>query len=287
MERKKSFLIYFDQEKQISLLQDAEAGRLFKALFQFAVHGETPIFEDGMTQMCFSFISAQIERDVQRYEEKCKRNAENAKKTNASKNKQALANASDCIQTQANVSDRMRSHANGCYIDKDIEKETDTDIDIGIDTGTDTGTDTEIDIGTDTGTVRGIETERPQKAPPCAPRPCPTAPPMTEEERDRLVSKGIPAGYVDERRERANLYAAQHGKSAYDTLLGWWHNDRTQPPWNRSQTQHYHPTQYDNGTRYDPWATSQFSTNSFDTDDFFQAALARSERETLNGEPRR
>ena len=259
MERKKSFLIYFDQEKQISLLPDAEAGRLFKGLFQFAVHGETPIFEDGMTQMCFSFISAQIERDVKRYEEKCKRNAENAKKANASKSKQLEANACVRTQTQANVSDRKRSVANGCYIDKetDIEKETE------IDTDTDTG----IDIGT----VRGIEIEHPPKAPlPCAPRPCPPAPPMTEEEREQLISKGLPRQYVAERADRANAYAAQHGTTAYDTLLAWWKTDRTQPPWNRSQTPDLHR------------ATPQFSTSSFDTDDFFSAALARSrQREAL------
>ena len=108
--------------------------------------------------------------------------------------------------------------------------------------------------------LRGAE----QEAVPCAPRACPTAPPMTEEERDRLVSKGIPSGYVDERRERANAYAAQHGTTAYDTILDWWKTDRTQPPWNRSQTPDLHR------------ATSQFSTGSFDTNDFFQAALARS-----------
>lgn len=261
MERKKSFLIYFDQEKQISLLPDAEAGRLFKGLFQFAVHGETPIFEDGMTQMCFSFISAQIERDVKRYEEKCKRNAENAKKANASKSKQLEANACDRTQTQANVSDRKRSVANGCYIDKetDIEKETEID--------TDTDTDTGIDIGT----VRGIEIEHPPKAPlPCAPRACPPAPPMTEEEREQLISKGLPRQYVAERADRANAYAAQHGTTAYDTLLSWWKTDRTQPPWNRSQTQ------YASHNDCEPSSATHFSSHSFDTDDFFQAALARS-----------
>ena len=252
---KNSFILYFEQGEQIGMLTDAEAGKLIKALFRFAETGEGAPLENGMTKMCFSFISAQIARDSKAYEEKCKSLSQNAKKTNASKSHQLQANDSKCKQLAAN--------------------EGDTDTDTVTDTVSVSDTESDTESVTEYGTVTEYENDATaanatEPAPPCAPRACPTAPPMSEEERDRLISKGIPSGYVDERRERANAYAAQHGTTAYDTLLDWWKADRAQPPWNRSQTQ------YARHADCEPTSSSQFSTSSFDTDDFFQAALARS-----------
>ena len=248
---KNSFILYMEQGEQIGMLTDAEAGKLIKALFRFAETGEGSPLENGMSKMCFSFISAQIARDTKAYEEKCKSLSQNAKKTNASKSQQLQANDSKCKQLVAN------------------EGDTDTVTDTVSVSDTESVTEYETDA-----TEANASKKAPPCAPlPCAPRACPTAPPMTEEEWERLISKGLPRQYVEERVERANTYAEQHGKSAYDTILDWWKNDRTQPPWNRSQTQ------YASQANYEPMSSSQFSSHSFDTDDFFQAALERSLRE--------
>ena len=77
---KKSFLLYLDQGEQVSMLSDVEAGKLIKALFDFARSGKRSSLENGMTQMCFSFISAQIARDAEAYRDKCQRMSVNAKK---------------------------------------------------------------------------------------------------------------------------------------------------------------------------------------------------------------
>lgn len=74
----KYFQIYLDCKKHIDMLSDEQAGKLFKALFDFSISGKVPEFSDGMLMMCFSFLSAQIERDTAKYKEKCERNRQTA-----------------------------------------------------------------------------------------------------------------------------------------------------------------------------------------------------------------
>ena len=185
---KNSFILYFEQGEQVGLLSDAEAGKLFKALFRFAKTGEGAPLENGMTKMCFSFISAQIARDTKAYEEKCKSLSQNAKKTNASKSQQTEANDSKCKQLVAN--------------EGDTDTVTDTVTDTDTDTVTDTVTDTDTDTVSDTESVTEYETETEsvtdaehgtvteyendataanaiESAPPRAPLPCPPAPHMS------------------------------------------------------------------------------------------------------------
>ena len=87
------------------------------------------------------------------------------------------------------------------------------------------------------------------------------APQLSLEERERLLSKGLPSRYLDERVERASEYAAKNGGYVYDVLMEWWKTDRARAPWNISQTEH--------------GRTADIGS-SFDIDDFFQAALRKS-----------
>ena len=106
---KDSFILYLNQGEQIELLTDEQAGKLFKGLFSFVANGEKSVFDDGMTQMCFAFISAQIARDAKKYADKCERLS-----ANASKCKQKHTNASKCKQI-------------GSDTDNDNDNDTDTD----------------------------------------------------------------------------------------------------------------------------------------------------------------
>ena len=173
---KNSFILYFEQGEQVGLLSDAEAGKLFKALFRFAKTGEGAPLENGMTKMCFSFISAQIARDTKAYEEKCKSLSQNAKKTNASKSQQTEANDSKCKQLVANEGDT----------DTVTDTVTDTDTDTASDTESVTEYETETESVTDAehGTVTEYENDATaanaiESAPPRAPLPCPPAPHMS------------------------------------------------------------------------------------------------------------
>lgn len=77
--KKKSFILYCDYLEHIQMLDDAEAGKLFKAILQYAVDGSTAALS-GASGMAFSFIKAQIERDNADYEAKCEKLRENGSK---------------------------------------------------------------------------------------------------------------------------------------------------------------------------------------------------------------
>lgn len=105
-----SFVLYTSYTQQISLLSDQEAGQLLKALLAFVEKGEVPKL-DGALKMCFSFISEQIRRDKEKYEETCKKRAEAGRK--GGKQKQAnLANATFAKQKQANLADNEYEYDN-------------------------------------------------------------------------------------------------------------------------------------------------------------------------------
>lgn len=76
---KASFLIYLDYQEQFELLTDEQVGQLIKAIIKYEKTGEI-VELDGMTKMAFSFIKTQLDRDREKYQAKCEKNRENAKK---------------------------------------------------------------------------------------------------------------------------------------------------------------------------------------------------------------
>lgn len=76
---KKSFLMYLDWRQHLEMLTDDDRGRLLISLFDYAETGVLPELE-GMPKMAFSFMRAQLDRDAEKYEEKCRVNRENGAK---------------------------------------------------------------------------------------------------------------------------------------------------------------------------------------------------------------
>ena len=73
------FCAYHSYLQSIDLLDDAERGRLFTALLEYSSTGIVPKLR-GNERFVFSGIRAQIDRDAKNYEEKCRKQSENAKK---------------------------------------------------------------------------------------------------------------------------------------------------------------------------------------------------------------
>ena len=108
MARKNSFILYTDNAKQINLLNDAQAGLLFKALLEYARTGEEGSFQDGMVNMLYSILTAQMERDAAKYQEICEKRKEAARKGGAPKGNQNAAKTTkttNCNQMQAKQPD--------------------------------------------------------------------------------------------------------------------------------------------------------------------------------------
>jgi hypothetical protein len=76
---KKSFVLYVSFWKHISGLDDHQLAQLTRAIFARAMDAEEPDM-DGVTQMAFSFISDQMDRDREAYEETCRRRREGGAK---------------------------------------------------------------------------------------------------------------------------------------------------------------------------------------------------------------
>lgn len=101
-----SIILHLDCLSAVDCLTDEQAGILLKGLLRYANTGEPLNSTDSALQAVFALFSAQIDRDTKKYEEKCRKNRENACKrySNIRDGKQNKATACDGMPTQADAS---------------------------------------------------------------------------------------------------------------------------------------------------------------------------------------
>ena len=85
---KNGFMLYCDQIEMIEMLSDEEAGRLIKAIYNYA-NDKTidPELNDFSTKIVFVSIKKSLERNKIKYEKRCERNKINAEKRWGKSNK--------------------------------------------------------------------------------------------------------------------------------------------------------------------------------------------------------
>lgn len=130
-ERKKAFLLYCDYKQHLELLSAEECGLLFIALLDYADTRKPPKLH-GAAAMAFSFIKAQMDRDNEKYEERCNINRENGSKGGRPR-KGAEEKPKETEKTER-------------FFEKAKKADTDNDTEIDTDKGTDIDTDTGIEI---------------------------------------------------------------------------------------------------------------------------------------------
>jgi hypothetical protein len=136
MAGRKSFLVFCDRSNELDLLTDEQVGRLFRALIKYvSLDEDISETEDIAVKLLFSVMKSAIDENNAKYENKCKKNAENVRKR--------------WNKNNTNVYERIPNDTKDTY--------TDTD--------TDTDTDTETNTDTDTNnTLKSInKTPKPQK----------------------------------------------------------------------------------------------------------------------------
>ena len=79
MNYKDSFIVYTSYEKNFSLLNMEQRGILITAMMSYQLEKELPEM-DAITEMAFSFIRDDMDRNAQNYAEKCNKNRENGQK---------------------------------------------------------------------------------------------------------------------------------------------------------------------------------------------------------------
>tara|TARA_E500000318_G_scaffold18804_1_gene19618 strand:+ start:1477 stop:2055 length:579 start_codon:yes stop_codon:yes gene_type:complete len=99
--------MYKDQEHFFEDLTDVEAGQLIKAVFKFSFHGEKTNLDSKMLNILLKTLSAQINRDMEKYAKKCEKLRKNGRKGGE-------ANATNWNQTEANgsLNDNVNDNVN-------------------------------------------------------------------------------------------------------------------------------------------------------------------------------
>lgn len=81
MKQTKAFLVHYDKEVIVCRLSDAEAGKLFKALFPYGREKLMPDFNNSPAlAMAFDILRMTIDQDKEKHVEKCERNRKNIEK---------------------------------------------------------------------------------------------------------------------------------------------------------------------------------------------------------------
>lgn len=97
---KKSFVLYCDYEQHIALLNDEDAGKLFKAIFTYIKTNKVPELSP-VSLMAFSFIRSQLDRDQNKWVDIKEKRAEAGRKGGIQSGKQRKANkANDCLASE-------------------------------------------------------------------------------------------------------------------------------------------------------------------------------------------
>lgn len=109
---------FIDDQEALEPLDDAECGRLFKALLEYGRTGE-PQEISGNERFLYPIFRNRIERFAQNYEATCKKNAENARK-----------------RTQATVSDGKLAHTMASDGQRNEPSETETETETKTETST-------------------------------------------------------------------------------------------------------------------------------------------------------
>lgn len=132
MADKKSFVLYCDYKKHFALLPAEDQGRLLMAIFDYVETGTEPALESS-SLMAFSFIRAQLDRDIEKYKEICRKR----KEAGSRGGRPSKAEGKSENQTEA-------KKANGFSENQTEAKKPDNDNDTVTDNDTDNVTDTDI-----------------------------------------------------------------------------------------------------------------------------------------------
>lgn len=115
---KDTFILYTSYKDAIMILSDEQAGRLLKAIFEYATTGIKQEIDDTAVKFAYMLIVSQIENSNRQYEKKCERLRANIQKrwnTNASNDVQDDTEVSDGIQTHTKENRSIQKNTDVCY----------------------------------------------------------------------------------------------------------------------------------------------------------------------------
>ena len=125
---KKSFLFYYDWENIFEPLDDWRKSKLVSATIKYAKYKLETEFSDLTLKVLFNVIRDTIDRDSERYDERCLKNSENGKKGGRPKKQMQIE------ETEKSKRLLKEPKKADIDIDTDIDRDIDRVIDRDIDT---------------------------------------------------------------------------------------------------------------------------------------------------------
>lgn len=125
MTEPKGFLLYLDDLKALEPLTFEERGRLLTHLLEYAISGNECVIE-GNERFIFPIFKTRIDRDFEKYREKCERNRKNAEKRwdkAAFDSMQSDATAYDCVPNMPIKKEKEKEIKKQKEIEREIEIE--------------------------------------------------------------------------------------------------------------------------------------------------------------------
>lgn len=121
MEGKRPGVVLYlhDVQPILSQLTDADAGKLFRAVFKYADTGDLPSF-DGALSMAWAVLKGHIDEDADRYEQICKKRKDAAYERWKSKSIQKMqVHPQDATDANINCNINCNSNTENLYKGKD------------------------------------------------------------------------------------------------------------------------------------------------------------------------
>lgn len=128
---KKSFILYTEVWPVVQKLDMEQRGRLFTAIMQHAME-EEPEKLDILTDVVFSFIASQMDRDNQKYQEICERRAEYGRRGGLASAQAKATKSKQTKQKQANQADNDNDNENDNDNDNDNENENENEAPVAL-----------------------------------------------------------------------------------------------------------------------------------------------------------
>ena len=263
---KKSFLLYGNYETQFKLLSMEERGLLITAIFEYSNNGavQTPL--SPLVELAFSFVKENLDRDHENYLDRCEKNSENGKKGGRPKK-----NAKDAHFYSSPEKENISMSKTERFFEKPKKADNDN--------GNDNGNENENEIDNESVIENGMmekekENEKgefPSSSVSDSAASSDSSAALSETEKEELIKKGLSRSYIEERAERASLYAKERGSNAFSVLERWWSEDQAAQKQKRSRYGEKHG-------QVPATAGVHISGRSYDINEFALAAIQSSER---------
>ena len=126
---KATFILNNEYKEQVDMLNDVQAGQLFRAILQYANGQSIDKFADPTVGMMFSFVRQQMDKDYKKYAEVCQKRAEAGRKGGLQKAKnraEAINATEDADVVTASYAETFVANV----ADSDCESDCDSDCDL-------------------------------------------------------------------------------------------------------------------------------------------------------------